>query len=223
MQQDQPYLIFVYRYFACLILLLSVVSFSVSPVEVVLAINGIHTPFLDFAFLLLTNLGNGLILIPFILILSLRSIYLSIGLLASGIIEGIIVLFCKRLLFPSAGRPSTLLDPSMIHFIPGLEIHKSMSFPSGHTVTIFGLCIYLALCYRNNAISLVLAIIAALVGISRVYLLQHFITDIVGGAIIGSVTGVFVYQWIEQLNKPAWMNQRLEIKLKITNSKPRFS
>lgn len=223
MQHQQPYLNFVYKCFTCLIILLSIISFSVSPDQVVLAVNSLHTPILDLVFLLLTNFGNGLVLVPFILLLSFRSIYLSIGLLVSAVAEGFIVLLCKRVLFVSAVRPSALLDLSALHFVPGLEIHKSMSFPSGHTVTIFGLCVYLALCYRNNFITVLLAIIATLVGISRIYLMQHFITDIVGGSIIGSVTAVLVYQWMEQMNKPGWMNQRIEVKLKATNSKPRFS
>lgn len=223
MLQERSHSAFIYQSFACVITLLSLVALIISPADVVVAVNSIHTPEFDFLFLLLTGLGNGIILLPALLLLSFRNISFAMGLAASGITEGIIAYICKRMIFSSAMRPSAVLDASMVHFVPGVEIHKSMSFPSGHTMTIFGLCVFIALCYRNKFVTTGLLILATLVGISRVYLVQHFLTDIVGGAIIGSVTGILFYHLVEQMNKPRWMDQRLDITLRNSNSKPRFS
>lgn len=214
---------FIYRGFGLAIIALFAGSVIISPASGVLSINGLHNRFLDYFFVTLTNMGNGLILIPFLILLAYRHYYLSIGLLLSGLIEGLIVSLCKRILFPTVGRPMTILDESMVYFVPGVDVHHAMSFPSGHTVTVFGLCTFLALAYKNNLVTLGLLLFATLVGISRVYLLQHFLGDIAGGALIGTVVSLIIFHWIEQANKPQWMIHRFEFKTKLTKGKPRFS
>ena len=224
MDMNQPGFSFTHRVFSLVIFAFLLFSSVFQPIHVVMSINSIHTPFLDLFFAFLTNLGNGLIVIPCIIILSFHKIYWSIGLVTSAAVEGIIVFLCKHFLFQFAKRPINFLDSSAVHFVPGIEVHKGMSFPSGHTVTIFGLCIFLALCYRNNLITMLLITIASLVAISRVYLLQHFFTDITGGAVVGSIIGIVVFHWMERINKPQWMIQRLEIKMKSTvTTSPRRS
>ncbi|HEX5169353.1 MAG TPA: phosphatase PAP2 family protein [Cyclobacteriaceae bacterium] len=210
-------LAFVQTTFTLLILVFLLVSIVFSPEEAVAGINGMHTHFLDLFFVYITNLGNGLILVPFVILLVFRNIYLSMALAVNGIIQGAIVSICKRVLFPGVLRPAQIIDQSLLHFVPGVEVHKVMSFPSGHTVTIFGLTVFLALCYRNKYVTLILAALAFTVAISRVYLLQHFFTDLAGGAIIGMVVGVLIFNGSEQINKPKWMNQRLRIGSKDTD------
>lgn len=222
MHRHQHYT-FAYRTFGLAIVVCFILSVLVSPVDGVILINSIHSPFSDYFFVFMTNLGNGIILVPFVILLCFRNIYLSIGLIASSVMEGIIVSLCKRVLFPTALRPISFLDHASVHMVSGVDIHSAMTFPSGHTVTIFGLCIYLALSFKNNFITLVLVLFAALVAISRVYLLQHFIADIAAGALIGTVVGVLAFHWIEQARKPRWMNLRLEIKMKLSGPKPKFS
>jgi membrane-associated phospholipid phosphatase len=214
---------FSYRLFGFFIVVFFLFGALVSPVEGVIAVNSIHSPFFDFFFTFLTNMGNGFILVPFVIMLCFRNISMAIGLIVSAVMEGIIVSLSKRILFRMASRPITMLDHSSVHMVPGVDIHTAMTFPSGHTVTIFGLCIYLALCYRNNFVTVVLVLFASLVAISRVYLLQHFVTDIAAGALIGTLAGVLTYHWIEQTKKPRWMNLRLAARKKLTGRKPKFS
>jgi membrane-associated phospholipid phosphatase len=224
MQADQHAFTFSCRAFGFVIAFFMLMSILISPAQGVLLINSIHSPFLDLFFSSITNLGSGILMIPCSIVLCFRSIYLGIGLVASGILEGIVVSLCKRVLFPNAGRPMSILNESFVHVVPNVDIHKTMSFPSGHTVTVFGICIFLALSLKNKYITIALIIFSSLVAISRVYLLQHFVIDIAVGSLIGTIIGVSVYHTIEQMKKPRWMNQRFEIKLKpSTATETKFS
>lgn len=64
----------------------------------------------------------------------------------------------------------------------------SGSFPSGHSSNIFSIALLLSYYYQTslNATSILFAI-AALVGLSRIYLGKHYIVDVTGGAVIGLI------------------------------------
>ncbi|MCS7037057.1 MAG: phosphatase PAP2 family protein [Saprospiraceae bacterium] len=78
------------------------------------------------------------------------------------------------------------------------------SFPSGHTMTAFGLFGVLALLAgrRRPALSLACAGAAALVGVSRIFLIQHFLTDVVAGALLGLLAAGVIWaidqRWLSQ-------------------------
>jgi undecaprenyl-diphosphatase len=90
-------------------------------------------------------------------------------------------------------RPSVLdqdgfqLGPS---FMKGYD-----SFPSGHAVTIFAMAAVLSYVYPQWKRGWYAA--AAMVGLTRVYLDFHFVSDVVAGAILGMLTAkgvVFLYE-----------------------------
>lgn len=184
--------------------------------ESVIWINGWHTEFLDAFFPAVTNLGNGLILLPIAVLFLFRKVYLTLALATCALMQAVMVMILKRAIFPTAKRPVHFLDEAAVHFVPTIEVHKVMSFPSGHTVTIFGLCIFLSLCYRNQFLSLFLLILAIAVGLSRVYLLQHFLADVACGAMLGTVAGVLSFHIFEKMSRPLWMENRLEIRFRMT-------
>ena len=64
----------------------------------------------------------------------------------------------------------------------------SNSFPSGHTSTAFTFALLLAFLVRRRFAIYVFPLLAFLVGYSRVYLAQHFVTDVVAGTIIGIIS-----------------------------------
>jgi membrane-associated phospholipid phosphatase len=216
-------LIFTYKCYAFVLILFSLLSLSMSPIQGVVWMNHWNSIFLDQFFASITNLGNGLILIPFLVILSLKRFYLSLALIVNGVVQGIVVSIFKQVLFPGAKRPIHYLDIDSVHLVSGVDIHGSMSFPSGHTVTIFGLCIFLSLCYKNKVLSFVLVCLATLVGLSRVYLLQHFLLDVTVGAVIGTSVGILVFHFFENMNKPTWMSHRLKFRLKANRANPKFN
>lgn len=80
--------------------------------------------------------------------------------------------------------------------VPGVELNLGQtSFPSGHTMSAFGLYGLLALMSKRKQWyrQLALALLAILVGISRIFLVQHFMVDVAGGAVLG--LGVSALAW----------------------------
>jgi membrane-associated phospholipid phosphatase len=61
----------------------------------------------------------------------------------------------------------------------------SNSFPSGHTSTAYTLALLLAFLVRRRFAIFLFPLLAFLVGYSRVYLAQHFVTDVLAGTVIG--------------------------------------
>ncbi len=93
--------------------------------------------------------------------------------------------------------------------VEGVKLHHSNSFPSGHASTffIFTTCCALLLAYyyaqsaQQNSrktwlvnLSMVsLLLLAALGGYSRIYLSQHFLSDVCVGSIIGFVMPCLIF------------------------------
>lgn len=81
------------------------------------------------------------------------------------------------------------------------------SFPSGHTMSGFALYTFMALIIPNKKLGgLILFLVAFLVGISRIYLVQHFLKDVYLGAIIGVLIAVIFYLF------EVWMESRVKRK-----------
>lgn len=67
-------------------------------------------------------------------------------------------------------------------------MNRTHSFPSGHTSTAFTLALLLASIVKRNVWVFVFPLIAFFVGYSRVYLAQHFVTDVLAGIFVGIVS-----------------------------------
>ena len=84
-------------------------------------------------------------------------------------------------------------------------------------MTIFGFCAVLAYLIHNKFLCLLFFILALLVGISRMYLLQHFFMDVYVGAIFGAVS-LYISTWILdsklKLNQKEWFNTNILTLLK---------
>lgn len=94
----------------------------------------------------------------------------------------------------------------------GIDIHQGLtSFPSGHTMGGFALFVIIALHYKKNKwVGIACAIGAILVGISRIYLFQHFMKDVLLGGIIGIAVGYLIH-WIFSFRNDQpdfWLNKR---------------
>ena len=71
-------------------------------------------------------------------------------------------------------------------------LHKANSFPSGHTQAAFTLAILLVI-YVNKYYWVIFTI-AALMGISRIFMSMHFPSDILFGAYLGSLIPILLYK-----------------------------
>lgn len=69
------------------------------------------------------------------------------------------------------------------------------SFPSGHTTAATELAVAMFLCFRSDKkkIAYIFPVIALCTAGSRVYLMVHYSTDVIGGLIVGIVSGVCGY------------------------------
>lgn len=176
-------------------------------------INCCHAPWLDHFFAAFTHVADGWVptaLALFILlVLDIRS-FLMVGLSCS--LSAIIAQTLKRGLFAEHGRPSMHRDSlGAMDWVDGIDLHAMLSFPSGHSTAAFSMCLALAVIMDRRALAVPLALFAALLAFSRVYLSQHFLVDITAGSAIGTLTGVGVAYWLYQspfANRP-WLNRRL--------------
>ena len=81
-------------------------------------------------------------------------------------------------------RPRPFEAHWQIH--PLYTVHSS-SFPAGHAATAFAGAVVLALVVPRAAP--ILLLVAAVIGFSRVYVGDHYPTDVLAGALVGAVVG----------------------------------
>jgi membrane-associated phospholipid phosphatase len=186
---------------------LFLLSYLIGHSEFFLMLNGDGGRVADYFFEYFTNAGDGLMWILVLLItlfvLKRKDVW---ALLISGFaVSTIVTQIFKYLIVPDEPRPVKVIkDTSLMHTVPGVELHSISSFPSGHTGTIF--CFYILFCLllNKNWWLVVGLIIALLVAYSRVYLAQHFPFDLAGGilvAIISMIISVKIQQWWWKRNK----------------------
>ena len=74
----------------------------------------------------------------------------------------------------------------------GAHVESDKSFPSGHTTAAFEIGVALFLVF-NKKYSWVFPVFSVLVGLSRIYLMVHYVTDVLGGVVIGTFAGIMGY------------------------------
>jgi membrane-associated phospholipid phosphatase len=180
--------------------------------ELELLVNKHHNSYLDQFFFYITYFGDARILLPILLISFFRKIYHGLLVTLVFVLSTIVVQSMKRIIFAEYPRPSKFFEKHIdLHFIEGLELHTYYSFPSGHSSGAFAVFFTLGLLVREKVLAVLFFIIALLVAFSRVYLMQHFFIDTYFGALLGVLTSIIVYYFIdrkstlpqkESLNKP---------------------
>jgi membrane-associated phospholipid phosphatase len=168
--------------------------------DLLLWLNSYHSDSLDKIFVFFSNLGDGISFLYFILFLGLfRLKYTLLGatmFLGSGAITQII----KHSL--NEPRPIAWFDQSVaLNFVEGVRVHSSLSFPSGHTTAGFSIFLFIAIITKFKTAGVIFAILAAFVGFSRIYLVQHFYLDVYFGSIIGVFGSLIFYSLFEKSEK----------------------
>lgn len=165
-------------------------------------VNSWHNNNSDFFFQYLTYLGDGILVFTIAFIFLFFDKKLALLSLISLTITTALVQFLKRIIFKDQLRPSKIFENLIYdgswHTVEGLNLYEKFTFPSGHTALIFCLCITLSLYFKKNNWSFLYISLAFLVGFSRIYLSQHFLTDVLCGTIIGTFVSLLTYTYFEK-------------------------
>ena len=167
-------------------------------------INQMGNPVLDLVMRNLTYAGDGLFaVLVFIVLLFIRIKTALIALISFVLTAGVVQLL-KHTVFDTMKRPYYFLQSDVnFRIIEDLTYHSSNSFPSGHSASIFAICTVIAYQYKSKlSIQLLLVVIAVLVALTRVYLCQHFLQDIIAGSLIGTLISYYTSLFLEsRLNR----------------------
>ncbi len=187
-----------------------------------LLINQHHYPAADIFFKYITHLGDGSLLAILLIALLFYSYKATILTAFSIVIQAIIVSIFKRWLYKGLERPLAFFDENIhLNFVDGIDVHSTNTFPSGHTATAFTLfaLIFIVLNHRGIIVSTLTFMLAFLVGLSRVYILQHFVIDAYFGAIFGVLSVVLALYLMDILFHQGKLEQLSVTSLKTTFKK----
>jgi membrane-associated phospholipid phosphatase len=148
-------------------------------------LHGIASPGLDAVMGTLTDIGSSLVIVPLFVVVMVALLWMRrygaaalLG-LASG---GALILNATMKVFFERPRPK----------LDWARVLPDYSFPSGHTMNAVVFYIALALILwsvlgrRIGQVAVITAVVLALgVGVSRIYLGYHYLTDVVGGLLAG--------------------------------------
>jgi hypothetical protein len=107
---------------------------------------------------------------------------LAASIIASGIVTPTIKFITGR------ARPRENLGIAAFHPF-SLGYSSNSSFPSGHTTQAFAVASVIASHYDETWVSYSSYTVASLVGVARIYHDAHFASDVVAGALIGTLVG----------------------------------
>ena len=134
----------------------------------------------------ITHLGDGILFPILIILLSFFKLRWSMYFLIASLLTLLAMYLTKQLIFHGVPRPVAFFEnEESLHLVDGVKIHYTNSFPSGHTTTAFTIFSLLILIVKNNFLKFLFSILAILAGFSRVYLSQHFLIDVLSGAVLG--------------------------------------
>jgi len=85
-------------------------------------------------------------------------------------------------------------------------------FMSSHAANTFGFAAFTAMLFRYKPYTLIVFLWAAITGYSRIYLGVHFISDVVCGAIIGTIIGFLVYKLYSFATKKLFYTDKDKLK-----------
>ena len=154
--------------------------------------HGFWNPFFKFV----TKLGEEYIYVIIVIILIFRKYAYAVMVPILGLLVGVFSWFLKD--YFNHPRPLQFYkDLNQIDLIHQLDNFHTMtgfsSYPSGHTFSAFAIYTFFALVSKNKWVSGLCFVLAFLVGISRIYLNQHFLEDVFFGSFLGVSLAIGLY------------------------------
>jgi undecaprenyl-diphosphatase len=186
----------------------------INNVDLFYAINHINSPFLDWLMPIISYFGSLIIWILISLIIFLfggkKGRKVAVLAILALFLSSIIVSVLKYLV--AEPRPFVTLENVKL-LTNGAVIGYYTSFPSGHTSSSFAFAFVVGLKYRirflkNLRLIYLLLIFAALVGFSRIYIGVHYPLDVIAGALIGSISAIFILKMEKRIFKNSNDNKK---------------
>ncbi len=147
----------------------------------------------------LTVVGDGWFYAFCALLFLLINRKIGITIALSGVIQALVSFSLKRMVFPQLVRPKKFFEgKEVLSFIEGVDVASYYSFPSGHTMSAFLLAGLLSFIVRGRLWHILLMTLAVLVGVSRIYLLQHFFRDVLFGSLIGIALSYVMWEFFHK-------------------------
>jgi membrane-associated phospholipid phosphatase len=131
---------------------------------------------------------------------SMRILFLFVSISASGLINMLVKWLVGR------NRPINMFNNGRFGFDYFQTIYEANSFPSGHAVTAFTLATALSILFPSLRIPAFIAAVA--IGISRVVLTSHYLSDVVAGAGIGILCALAVKYFFDRYHIELVRNPR---------------
>ena len=166
--------------------------------SVFLFLNGMHNDFFDVFMWYVSKTATWSLMLLFLLYIIFKNnwrlalmVVLGIALtitLADQISSGLIKDFIGR--FRPTHNPEI---ESIVHTVKGYK-GGLYGFVSSHAANTLGVAVYISLLFRNRYITLFMMLWSLLVAYSRIYLGVHYPGDILGGMIVGVISGFVVYK-----------------------------
>lgn len=188
---------FIIPYLIIIIIGLAIIM-SKSKTELFLFTNIYHNEFFDHFFIANTIIGDGLTMILVGLCMLFIKFRFSVVTILAYAYSSVITQVIKRIV--NEPRPSKFFEGlNPIRTIEGYPLYEHHSFPSGHSVSAFTLAVIIAylLPIRHKHKAWIILPFAMVTAFSRVYLSQHFFSDIVLGAIFGVLLTFQLICWLE--------------------------
>lgn len=196
-----------YLLFLGLILIL-LFSFSITEdkTKIIFEINSINSYWADIFFKYITYLGSGIFLGLIALISFFKQRFIFYTTLVSIVLLLIFVNISKVIVKeprPLAFFEQKEIETKDLHKVEGVEIHRNNSFPSGHSATAAAIFTILAVwtAQKKFILQFLYISIVLCVAYSRLYLLQHFLLDVVVGMALGLGIVVWAYYFLKYVLK----------------------
>lgn len=166
-----------------------------------LYLNGIHNHFFDVFMWYVSKTATWALMVLFFFFIIFRNnwkiaLCIIVGMaltitFADQISSGMIKDLVERL------RPTH--NPEIENLVHTVRGYKGglYGFVSSHAANTFGVAIYLSLLFKNRYITLFMILWSLLVSYSRIYLGVHYLGDILGGMVVGLVSGIVAYKIYE--------------------------
>jgi membrane-associated phospholipid phosphatase len=123
---------------------------------------------------------------------SMRILFLFTSISAAGLVNLLVKWLAGR------HRPVNLFNNGLFGFDYFRVIYESTSFPSGHTVTAFSLAAAVSILFPRWSIPAFVAAVA--IGMSRIIITSHYLSDVLAGAGIGILCTLVVKYVFDRYN-----------------------